>query len=139
MMFYGEAAARLSGGCIRFGPKTETNTIGIYVHHNAAHASVGIRSLSLDSKGRLVVQQSGMGGPIVTMGAWADESLVERGISLGCSGGTGKTVISVARNGRGLDLRDRSDYALVEGPYCNAWLFWMHLVLGDSPCPDVSP
>ena len=108
-----------SGGIIRFGPD------GIYIHENETHDSVGIRSISIDEKGRIVVYHSAPGS-IVTMSANADETLVTRGITLGCSGGGGRTVIVVARFGRALDLNKSDDYKLVSGSYCNAWLFWLH-------------
>lgn len=114
-----------SGGCIRFGEKSKSNPGGIYLHENNAHDSIGIRSFELDDKGRLLVRHSSP-GPIVTMYATADESLVSRGIALGCSGGTGKTTIQVAQNGVPLDLRRDADYKRVSGQWCNAWLFWLH-------------
>lgn len=116
----------VTGGCIRFGKKSRDNPIGIYLHENDAHDSVGIRDIDLDDRGRIVVKHS-TGGPVVTMGAMADETLVARGISLGCSGGTGKTVIVVALHGEQLNLRIPAHYEKVEGTYSNAWLFWVHL------------
>ena len=108
-----------SGGCIRFG------TDGIYLHENTGHDSVGIRSVSIDDQGRVVVKHSAPGS-IVTMSANADETLAGRGVTLGCSGGNGETIITVARLGKVLDLGNSDDYKLVSGAYSNAWLFWLH-------------
>ena len=129
-MFFPKASdvsTTATGCCIRFGPD------GIYLHHNDAHYAVGVveGALTLDTKDRLVIRHSSA-GEIVTMGAFADESLVSRGIALGPSGGTGKTVIAVAKNGVALDLRKPSDYAQVSGEYCNAWIFWLHATPRDA-------
>lgn len=107
------------GCCVRFG------TDGVYLHENETHAAVGINSIKIDSKGRLEVSHRSI-GKIVTMGAFADETLVARHISLGCSGGGGTTIIVAAKDGRQLNLNRAEDYALISGDYANAWLLWVH-------------
>lgn len=116
-----------TGCCIRFGPD------GIYLHHNTTHYSVGVEegALTYDTRGRLVVRHKSV-GQLVTMGAFADETLTARGIALGCSGGASRTTIQVARKGVPLDLRKSTDYDQVAGEVSNAWLFWLHATPRDS-------
>lgn len=111
--------ATATGGCIRF---TED---GPQIHHNDVHVTAGIRELSIDERGRLLILHSAPGA-IITMFANADETLVSRGISFGCSGGVGKTIVQAADRDGPLNLRKAADYKRVAGPYSNIWLFWLH-------------
>lgn len=99
---------------------------GIYLHTNASHVSVGVRSVSIDGP-YLYIDIPG-NGPIVSMGAWCDETLTARGITAGPSGGTGTTKIRFHQEGYGpLDLSDPADYARAAGPLSNVWLGWMNV------------
>lgn len=118
-MKFNPVPAVATGGCIRF-----TND-GPWVHHNETHTSSGIRSVSIDDQGRLEVKHASP-GPIITMGADADETLVARGVAFGCSGGGGTTRIQAADKNGPLDLNDPDDYKRVSGTYANVWVRWLH-------------
>lgn len=108
-----------TGGCVRFTKD------GPQIHHNETHTSSGIRSVSIDDRGRLEVKHAAP-GPIITMNANADETLVARGIAFGCSGGGGTTIIVASGKDGQLDLNDPDDYKKVAGTYSNIWLYWLH-------------
>ena len=108
-----------TGGCIRF-----TND-GPQVHHNDTHTSSGIREVSINDQGRIEILHTSP-GPIITMSANADETLVSRGIAFGCSGGVGRTLLIAAANGKRLDLSQDDHYALLRGTAANVWVHWLH-------------
>lgn len=122
------AGTSASGACLRFyasGPELHTNSS----HVNTAVTGFGPAGDGVDiydATGKLVVKHTAPGGAISTMGALPDETLTARGISAGCSGGVGTTLIQFAQNGTALDLRVQADYDKVAGQYSNLWIFWLH-------------
>lgn len=120
----------LRGTVIRFEPGTVLSTGaftdgGPYVHANSAHRSVGVKAVKVDSAGQLVVNTDG-GSPIVSTFASADETLTERGIWCGASGGSGTTNYRCYKAGKGrLYLNRQADWDLISGQYANIWLGWI--------------
>lgn len=111
-----------SGCCIRLDPG------GVYIHHNAAHASLNVQGVSINAKGEVEVKHTSM-GPIIAAIASPDETIAgTKGILAGVSGGTGTSNIRLydTRIDRKLDLKNSSDYKRVANQYSNIWLFWMH-------------
>lgn len=117
-----------SGGCLRF------YTSGVELHTNSTHVNNAITGFGpagdgvdiFDEKGRLVVKHKLYGPAIITVGAFPDETLSERGITAGVSGGVGTSLVQLAQNGTPLDLRNETDYAKVAGQYSNLWMLWVH-------------
>lgn len=116
----------VSGGCLRF------YSSGVEIHVNDTHVNNAITGFGdeegqpFDEKGRLIIRHTAPGGAIITIAASADETLTERGITAGCSGGVGRTLVQLAQNGVPLDLREDADYAKVAGNYSNLWMLWVH-------------
>ncbi|WP_114202855.1 hypothetical protein [Janibacter anophelis] len=108
-----------SGCCIRLG------TDGLYLHHNTAHAAVGVRRTFINSDGKVEILHHAP-GPVVTMWVNPDETLAARGVTLGPSGGVDRTVITLAHGGRALDLTRADHYGIVAGRWSNMWVGWVH-------------
>lgn len=113
-----------SGGCLRFDSRWGYPR----VHVNSTHASVGIRSVSIDKEGNLEVIHDSP-GPIVTMWADSDETMIGRQITAGCSGGGGRTKIKLYdnRDQRYLDLNVGRDWLRLHDRWSNLWVGWKHL------------
>ena len=111
----------MSGFAMRFDDPTGAPR----VHANAQHISVGVRDITVTDRG---VEISHDGGPIVSMVVTPDETLIERGLKFGLSGGGGNTVLRIwdEKASRYLDLRKSADWDRVRGPYCNLWIVWLH-------------
>lgn len=119
---YGSETAVL-GGCIRLDPD------GIYLHENATHASVGIKSISIDR--HFLFVEFTRSNPVVSINVSTDETIGgARGIVAGGSGGGAYVNIAFfdTRIGRRLDLSNKSDYARVASSVSNVWFTVTHLV-----------
>lgn len=116
-----------SGCCIRFDSRWGYPT----VHANSQHISVGVKSVSISDSGNLEIKHDG--GPIVTMIASPDETLVEKNIQVGLSGGGGTTVAKFydGNLGRLLDLSNGSDWLRLYGQWSNLWLAWLNVTSRD--------
>lgn len=119
-----ETKTAWTGGVIRFDSRWGYPR----VHTNSAHISVGIKDVSINDRGELVVKHEG--GPVVTMFASPDETLTTKGISVGLSGGGGLTKARFydSRIGRQLDLSDGGDWLRIYGRYSNLWIGWLTVV-----------
>lgn len=109
-----------SGGVIRIDPSK-----GVYLHTNDTHHSRGIKSVRIDSKtGGIRVTRDKMDA-IISVSADADETLSERKIVAGISGGGVTTIIFLYKDGRKLNLNNKNDYKLVASPSANLWVQWI--------------
>lgn len=119
----------ISGCVVRF----DTPDGSPRIHANQAHLCAGVESVRIDpGSGALQVFQTVSGVKdyaILFAIAQADETLGDRGIVAGASGGTGDThyYFSDLKLGRRLDLRNPSDRMRLQGKYSNAWLGWVHV------------
>ncbi|WP_018157087.1 hypothetical protein [Demetria terragena] len=110
-------------GCvIRFdtsGPDGKTQP---RIHANSKHYCVGVTSEpTVDDRGRLVVRTDGSDQAIVTIAVNPDETLTEKGISCGGSGGSGVTRITCTdREGKVVP----ADSPQMHDKYANLWLGW---------------
>lgn len=126
--------AVITGGILRIYPD------GVEIHTNNSHGNTGIRGFGEDAdgkniwdeSGRLIVKHVAAGGVIVYIGASPDETLVKNGITAGCSGGVGTTIVQFAQYGQPLDMRLPEDYAKVAGNYSNLWITWVHQATGGA-------
>lgn len=106
-----------SGGCVRLDKE-----LGVYLHTNSAHKSVGIESVSINEKGHLQVSRF-KSDPIISVIVTPDETLAAKGITLGASGGARDTsIILYDRAGRKLDLNLKEDYDQVASLLSNVWV-----------------
>lgn len=115
--------AEWSGCCVRF----ESDWPWPVIHVNSTHIAIGVQGVRVNDAGDLEIKHDG--GPIVTMIASPDETLVTRGISVGLSRGGGTTVARFydSKLGRQLDLSNLSDWRRVNGPWSNLWLAWLNI------------
>lgn len=108
----------ISGGCIRIDPAQ-----GVYLHTNETHHSVGIESVGIDSTTGYLCVRRFKGDAIISVIAAPDETLAQKGITFGPSGGGRKTLIKMFnRNGELLDLREPSHFNQVASAYTNIWI-----------------
>lgn len=105
------------GGVIRFTPT------GPELHVNGAHQSYGIdpRSIKINAAGNLEFRLDGT-LPVMTAQVSPDETLVERDIEGGLSGGASLCIVTFTHKGRKLNLRWPSHYNLIAGPVSNVWI-----------------
>lgn len=108
----------IRGGCVRFGDD------GPYLHTNSAHSSVGLvpDTLAITSDGLLHVDLD-TSLPVISTGAWPDETLTARGVTAGISGGVTALNVKFYLVGHGplyLDLP--AHYDKVKGSSSNVWL-----------------
>ena len=111
------------GCCIRF-PETGPTILADSSHHN-----VGIASVEIDTAtGYLRVTHS-QPAPVVAITPALDETLIQRGVTVGGSGGGGFTLCVFYHPTHGvLDLRDPADYAVISGATSNLWYSVVHAV-----------
>ena len=113
--FTGEAT--VTTGCVvRF------YSSGPALHQNGAHACTAATGVWVRDNGVLVIDQTHT-GPVVSVTAQADETLVARGVQAGVSGGVSDAHVTFydSRLGRVLDLTDPGDYRRIAGAYSNLW------------------
>lgn len=117
-----------AGCCVRFSSRWGYPE----VHTNSTHISVGVKSVRVNEAGELQIEHDG--GPIVTMIASPDETLVAKNIQVGLSRGGGTTIARFydGNLGRILDLSNGSDWLRVHDPYANLWLAWLNVTGGRS-------
>lgn len=124
-----------SGACVRF------DTDGPYLHENTIHQSPLVTDVFINDRGELQIEH----GPSKEVAAISaitvspDETLAgTRGIIGGGSGGNDRTRVRFYSThiGRRLDLNDSKDYALMAGPYSNAWVAWTHMVDAEPADQD---
>ncbi|MFY7870099.1 MAG: hypothetical protein ACOVQN_11380 [Exiguobacterium sp.] len=96
-------------------------TAGPSILSNSSHYPLGFYSVAIDPKGYLTVRRDRVDS-VVSIIADPDETLVARGITIGASGGGVVTNLYFYQNGRLLNLANPADYALVAGPFSNAWI-----------------
>lgn len=106
-----------SGMALRFDPVN-----GPYIHANASHYPLGFTSATIDqNRGYLTIRRDRVDS-VVSIIVDPDETLTARGITIGASGGGVVTNLFFYQNGRLLDLANPSDYAIIAGPFSNAWI-----------------
>ncbi|MCT4795370.1 hypothetical protein [Exiguobacterium alkaliphilum] len=105
-----------SGMALRFDPVN-----GPYIHANASHYPLGFKSAVIDSRGYLTIRRDRVDS-VVSIIVDPDETLTARGITIGASGGGVVTNLYFYQNGRLLNLAKPSDYAIIAGPFSNAWV-----------------
>ena len=111
----------IRGCAIRFDERDAHKKTVPRIHANQAHYCVGVSSVSADAKTGELVVRSETEGPIVSLAVSPDETLTERGISCGASGGGHVTrVRCFDRDG----TRLRADGPELFGKYSNLWLNW---------------
>lgn len=121
-------------GCvIRFDTLSATgNSVVPRIHDNASHYCVGVASVKADwssgsGAGNLVITHT-ESLPVVSIAISPDETLTERGISCGASGGLGETRIACYdRAGAYVPAHSK---AKLYGPYANLWITW---TMWDEP------
>lgn len=109
-------------GCvIRFDERTSSGATKPRIHANETHRCVGVTRVYADrSTGELVIK-SDVHEPIISISVSPDETMVQRGISCGASGGLGVTRISCYdRDGKQVGADSRAIY----GPSANLWVGW---------------
>ncbi|MGB6021665.1 MAG: hypothetical protein WBG89_04985, partial [Ornithinimicrobium sp.] len=113
-----------SGGVIRFSSRWGYPQ----VHTNASHVAVGVSRAYVNTDGNVTIENTG--GPVVSIVADPDETLTERGVSVGLSGGSGETIATFysSKLGRALDLNRGTDWKQVYGTYSNLWVGFTHVV-----------
>ena len=113
-----------SGCCVRFDSRWGYPT----VYANSQHIAVGVKGVKISDAGHLEISHEG--GPIVTMFASPDETMVGKGIQVGLSGGGGKTTAKFydATLDRYLDLSKGADWLRLYGEWSNLWLGWLQVV-----------
>lgn len=110
-----------AGGCIRF---TDT---GPEWHINTRHTTVGFDTTvppQITSEGDLYATMTETLDVVAAI-ASPDETLAEKGVWAGVSGGVGHCKIRLRKYGlpTPLDLNDPDHYASVRGEWSNLWLF----------------
>lgn len=110
------------------------NPTGPSILSDSSHASVGLHSVGITSKGELLVEHAHL-GPVCALIVSPDESLAgDRGVTAGGSGGGSSSVLRLHHpsiQSRRLDLTVPAEYALVSGTYCNIW-FEVRQVVASS-------
>ena len=106
----------VKGCCIRF-PET-----GPVMQEDATHASVGIASVAIDAAGGGLRVTHTESAPVVTIMPVLDETLSQRGLTVGGSGGAAYSICVFYHPDHGqLDLRNPAHYALLMGSTTNLW------------------
>ncbi|WP_434966750.1 hypothetical protein [Janibacter indicus] len=115
-------AATVTGGCvIRILPT------GPRVHANSSHRCIGVKSVALNSSGRIAVTTSSeQRGAVVNVQGDTDETLTTRGIAAGTSVSSTHMYFSLydSRINRRLNLRKPADLRRASGATSNLWLTW---------------
>jgi len=108
----------ISGGVIRIDP-----VLGVYLHTNSSHHSIGIEEVYIDKiDGSLVVKRfSNSSAAVVTTSVTPDEYLTSQGITVGLSGGGTISKVFFYRNGTQLKLHGENGFAAVASPVSNIW------------------
>lgn len=119
------------GGCvIRFDQLSDTgNTVVPYALENAGHINVGCPEVRVDWSndgvgriGDLIVEQPGPGN-VISMVCSPDETLAEKRITCGNSGGGGITRVRFFDSAG--NFIPASDKAKLYDSLANAWLMWV--------------
>lgn len=106
----------MNGGVIRLDRKK-----GVYLHTNSTHHSVGIEKVYIDKKdGSLVVVRS-EGGAVVSTVVTPDETLSEKGVTVGLSGGGKVSKVFFYKDGRRVKLHYPKEYKQVASSTSNIW------------------
>jgi hypothetical protein len=106
----------MNGGVIRLDRKR-----GVYLHTNSTHHSVGIEKVYIDkADGSLVVVRS-KGGAVVSTVVTPDETLSEKGVTVGLSGGGKVSKVFFYKDGRRVKLHYPKEYKRVASATSNVW------------------
>jgi hypothetical protein len=97
---------------------------GPAIHANSTHRCTGANSVSVEADGDLLIR-SDHHGAVISMTAEEDETLSQRGILAGPSGGTGTTIVRFYSTKTGAAVR--ADSAVLKGTYANLWMTWVHV------------
>jgi hypothetical protein len=110
-------------GCVvRFDTLTPSGaSVAPRIHANESHTCVGVSSVSLDwSNGDLIINNTGGSNNVVSVFAEEDETLAQRDIQCGPSGGGTTTRIRCYRDGVKIPAYSLEMY----GPNVNLWVGW---------------
>lgn len=110
----------ISGGVIRIDP-----TQGVYLHTNDTHHSRGIKAVGIDTRTGGIKITRDSTDAIISVSADADETLADRNIVTGVSGGGVTTIVMLYQDGERLDLNDPVDFKKVAGTTSNFWIQWI--------------
>lgn len=116
----------LRGCVIRFDTLSPSGgTVVPRIHANESHACVGVTSLAVDwspaSYGDLIIHNTAGPNMVVSVFAEEDETLAQRDIQCGPSGGGTTTRIRCYRDGVKVPAQSLEMY----GPNVNLWLGWV--------------
>lgn len=116
------AVYAVKGCCIRF-PDT-----GPEILADSSHHSIGIASVSIDdATGHLCITHD-RAAPVVSISPVLDETLMQRGLTVGGSGGGGRTLIFFKHATLGvLNLKNPAHYAVLTGTTTNLWYSVIHV------------
>lgn len=109
-------------GCVvRFDKKDASGEKTVpTIHANESHYCVGVTDVDVEADGDLVVRSDTV-GPIMSLAVSSDETLTEKGITCGGSGGGGTTIVRCFdRDG----TKVRADGREIHGARSNLWLSW---------------
>lgn len=109
-------------GCvIRFDELTPTGATKPRIHANETHRCVGVTRVHADRESGDLFIRSDSHAPIMSISVSPDETLAQRGITCGASGGIGLTRIRCFdRDGNQVAAHS----AAIFGPRANLWVGW---------------
>lgn len=111
-------------GCvIRFDTLSASGaSVAPRIHANESHTCVGVSSISLDwTSGDLIINNTGGSNNVVSVFAEEDETMAQRDIQCGPSGGGTQTRIRCYRDGVKIPAYSLDMY----GPNVNLWVGWV--------------
>lgn len=106
---------KIVGGVIRLDP-----TLGVYLHVNSSHNSVGIESVGIGTDGSLEVVRD-ISSAVVSVSVTTDEYLTNLGVTVGLSGGGKLSKVFFYKGGRKLNLNVKSDFDSIASTVANIW------------------
>lgn len=124
-----------AGGCIRLYPS------GPQWHVNTMHALIGFSGEPYINpvNGWLSIELAPPHLPVLAAYVLPDETLVNRRIMAGVSGGVSACNVLLSDSSGRLDLRNPADYAKVAGEGANLWCAVLGMIPAPKPEPEPTP
>lgn len=99
------------------------------VHANNVHFCAGVSSVGIDARTGFLEIKLSASRPIVSFYTSPDETLTERGIIAGGSGGVNRILVNFydSQNAKPLDLNVPADRMRLAGKTSNLWVGWVHV------------